>query len=232
MPPTATTVGATLLLSAIVALAGCTPTPAGRTAGVPATAPATPTTAPTLPPGTTLVDIPEAGVSLAIPAGWHHVTGSELADSSRRADLAATYPGAGSLLAIADEMGDRAAPAFIAVDPSAATTGGALAPNIAVLVSQPSVSGLLLSVVAGFVDSGFRDAFDAPAPTRDRVETPMGDAIRLRYDVSAGAATPLEADVWLIGAPAATVVVSVMGPTDVIAALDPDALIAASRVLP
>ena len=129
-------------------------------------------------------------------------------------------------------MGERAAPAFIAVDPSAATTGVALAANIAVLVSQPSVGGLLLSVVAGVVDSGFRDAFDAEAPARDRVETPLGDAIRLRYDLPAVDGTPLEAHVWLISAPAGTLVISVMGTADVVAGLDPDALIAASRVLP
>jgi hypothetical protein len=234
----ATAVGAGLGMAAIVALAGCTPTPPTRGAGATTAAEPTPTASaretsdPAPPPGTTQVEIPAAGISLAIPDGWRQVTGTELADPAVRADLAGTYPGAGSLLEVTDAMGNRATPAFIAVDPSAAETDVPLAANIAVLVSQPSVSGPLLALVAGFVDAGFRDAFGAPTPGRDRVETPLGDAIRIRYELSGGDATPLEAHVWLIGAQAGTLVISVMGAADVVAELDPDALIAESRGLP
>jgi hypothetical protein len=129
-------------------------------------------------------------------------------------------------------MGDRATPVFVAVDPAAATRHDHLAADIAVLVSQPSVGGPLLDFVAGFIDTGFRDAFGAGEPERARVGTPVGEAIRFRYRLPGGGDTPPAAVAWVIGAPAGTLLISVMGPSDIVADLDPDSLIASMTALP
>ena len=129
-------------------------------------------------------------------------------------------------------MGDRATPAFVALDPSAAGTGAPLTPNIAVLVSPQSVGGPLLDFVAGFIGSGFADALGATETDRKHVQTPVGEAVRLEYTLPGGGDTPLEAAVWVIGAPSGTLLVSVMGSVDVLADIDPEALIAAAAPLP
>ena len=176
--------------------------------------------------------IPAAGISLPVPDAWKLVAADGLADPAIRTDIAATYPGAGRLLKAADAMGDRATPAFVALDPSVAGTTASLTPNIAVLVSPQSVSGLLLDFVAGFIGSGFADALGAKETERERVQTPVGEAVRLKYSLPGGSGTPLEAAVWVIGAPSGTLLVSMMGPVDVLADLDPGAIIAATAPLP
>ena len=129
-------------------------------------------------------------------------------------------------------MGDRATPAFVALDPSAAGSAAPLTPNIAVLVSPQSVSGPLLDFVAGFIASGFADALGATETERERVQTPVGEAVRLKYTLPGGGESPLEAVVWVIGAPSGTLVVSMMGPVDILADIDPEALVAATTPLP
>lgn len=246
----ATTSVAALLLLGCGASAGTTPAPPGATAStISASSPPTPSVAatpsdtptptvgltevPAAPPGTTDVEIPEAGIVIPVPDGWRLVDGEGLADPAVRDELAATYPGARQLLAAADAMGDRATPEFLAVDPSAAGgPDGPTAPNIAVLVSQPSVSGPLLDLVAGFIGTGFKDAFGAAESARDRVSTPLGEAIRFRYQLPAVGDTAVEAFAWVIGAPAGTLLISVMGPADILADIDPDALIEAIRIIP
>lgn len=243
--------GAAIGLAATLVLGGCGASAASAPAtsrpglgspapvGSPVSSPAertvrptlVPTAGPTVRPGTTGVPIPAAGIVLPVPDGWRRVDGKDLTDPAVRADLIATFPGTGQLLQAADAMGDRAAPAFVAVDPAAAGGDDPLAANIAVLVSQPSVSGPLLDFVAGFIDTGFRDAFGAAEPERDRVQTPAGEAVRFRYRLPGGGDTPLVAVAWVIGAPSGTLLVSVMGPSDIVADLDPDGLIAASTVL-
>jgi hypothetical protein len=231
---------------ALLAVAGCVspaPSPAPPTPAPPTPAPTdSPTPAPTpaptaatvpgeAPPGTVLVDVPAAGLRLPVPEGWEQVDEEALGDPARRDGIVSRYPGAGALLEAAAEMGDRAVPAFAAFDP---TAGGdvTLTPNIAVLVSQPSVGGPLLDLVAGFVGGGFEDSFGAEETARGRVATPLGEAVRLEYALPSGGGTALTAVEYLIGAPAGTLLVSVMGPADVVAALDPDALVAALAPLP
>jgi len=178
------------------------------------------------------VDVPAAGARLPVPEGWEQADADALADPDRRADLVTRYPGADALLAAAAEMGDRAVPAFVAFDPSVSGTDVPLAPNIAVLVAQPSVGGPLLDLVAGFIGDGFKDAFGAEETTRERVDTPLGEAVRLGYALAPRDGVTLSAVEYVIGAPAGTLLVSVLGPTDAVAALDPDALVAAMTPLP
>ncbi len=201
------------------------------------TPPPTPTPTPTVaspeeaPPGTVMVDIPAAGIRIPVPEGWDLVDSEALDDPARRDEIVDRYPGAGLLLAAAAEMGGRAVPAFAAFDPAPGSPA-ALTPNIAVLVSQPSVGGPLLDLVAGFVGTGFEDAFGAEEVARERVATPLGEAVRLEYVLSSGGETAMTAVEYLVGAPAGTLLVSVMGPADVVAAVDPDALVAALAPLP
>jgi hypothetical protein len=183
------------------------------------------------PAGTALVAVPAAGVLIPVPEGWEQVDAAALADADRRAGIVARYPGADTLLEAAAEMGERAVPAFAAFDP-AAGVDATLTPNIAVLVSQPSVGGPLLDLVAGFVGGGVEDAFEAEETGRERLTTPLGEAVRLEYSLPPDGETEMRAVEFLIGAPAGTLLVSVMGPADTVAALDPDALVAALAPLP
>ena len=210
-----------------------TPSPSPRPTVPPATATPTSATAPATPPsGTVLVDVPAAGARLPVPVGWEQADADALDDPVRRADIVARYPGADALLAAAAELGDRAVPAFVAFDPSTAGTGTGLATNIAVLVAQPSVSGPLLDLVAGFIGGGFKDAFGAEETARQRVDTPLGEAVRLEYALPPQDGVALTAVQYVIGAPAGTLLVSVLGPADVVSALDPDALVAAMAPMP
>jgi hypothetical protein len=185
-----------------------------------------------VPTGSVLVDVPAAGARLPVPEGWEQADAEALEDPDRRADIVARYPGADALLAAAAEMGDRAVPAFVAFDPSTAGTGAGLATNIAVLVAQPSVSGPLLDLIAGFIGDGFKDAFGAEETARERVDTPLGEAVRLEYSLPPRDGVALTAVQHIIGAPAGTVLVSVLGPADVVALLESDALVAAMQRLP
>jgi hypothetical protein len=237
-------------LALVVAAACASPSPTGLPTPTPAPATPAPTALPTptavatrapsptpavtpgaVPAGTVPVEIPAAGIRLPVPAGWEQVDAEALADPVRRDDIVDRYPGAAGLLAAAAEMGDRAVPAFAAFDP-AAGPGVALTPNIAVLVSQPSVGGPLLDLVAGFVGGGMEDAFEAEEIARGRVPTVLGDAVRLEYRLPADGGTPMAAVDYLVGAPAGTLLVSVMGPAETVTALDPDALVAALAPLP
>ena len=115
--------------------------------------------------------------------------------------------------AAVDELNGRAEPAFIAVDPAAAGSDGPLAANLSVLVAQPSVGGPLLDLVAGFICDSLTDALGAPAsPERERERLPIGDAVRCTYDLPADGGEPLVAEAWVIGAPSATVLVTLLGP--------------------
>ncbi len=230
-----------IVLAGVVA-AGCigpspSPSPSASPSPAPTAPPATPTptsaATPAPPPsGTALVDVPAAGIRLPVPEGWELADAATLDDPDRRADIVARYRGAGALLAAAAEMGDRAVPAFAAFDPSAAATDVPLATNIAVLVAQPSVSGPLLDLIAGFIGGGFEDAFGAEETSRERVDTPLGDAVRLEYALAPQDGVALTAVEYVIGAPAGTLLVSVLGPADVVASLGPDALVAAMQPLP
>jgi len=230
------------LAIAAVLVAGCigptpspspSPTPSPRPTAPPATAVPTPATTSAAPPsGSALVDVPAAGARLPVPVGWEQADADALDDPVRRADIVARYPGADALLAAASEMGDRAVPALVAFDPSVAGTDVPLAPNIAVLVAQPPVSGPMLDLVAGFIGGGFKDAFGAEETARGRVDTPLGEAVRLEYALAPRDGVALTAIEYVIGAPAGTLLVSVLGPADVVAALDPDALVAAMEAMP
>jgi hypothetical protein len=152
---------------------------------------------------------------------------ADLADPAARRELATTYPGAASMLEAIVAAGDRTEVVFLAVGPASAAD--ALPPNMAVLVSQPSVSGLLLDLVTGFIDTGLRDALVIGEPARGRVDTPVGEASRLEYSMAGMTDAPMQLVAWVIGAPDATLLVTTMTPIES-GGVDPDALIAASEV--
>ena len=166
------------------------------------------------------------------PQGWASVDAEALADDATRAGLAERYPGAGSLLDAVASMGDRAVPVYAAFDPGAEGSSTPLTSTIAVLVSQPSVGGPLLDLVAGFVGVGFEEAFDAEEVARTRVATPLGEAVRLEHALAPVDGTELVAVTWLVGAPRGTLLISVLGTRDAVAAMDPDALVAGAALLP
>ena len=184
------------------------------------------------PEGSVVVAIPAAGISLPVPDGWEAFDADALADAATMADVVARYPGADRLLEAANQMGDRAVPALIALDPAAAGADVPIAPNVAVLVAQPAVGGPLLDFVAGFVSDGFKEAFDAAELERDRVTTAIGEAVRLRFEIPVVGGEPQAATAWIVGAEAGTLLILVMGPKDEPPAAVPDTLIEAAAPLP
>jgi hypothetical protein len=189
-----------------------------------------PTAAP-LAPGVELVDIPEAGVRLAVPSAWEVMAGDDLADPASRAGIAARYPGMAGLLAAAEQMGDRATPALVAIDPAAEGNAGSPGPSVSVLVAQPAVSGPLLDFVAGFVADGFAEELGAAEPERSRLDTPMGEAVRLQFDMPASDGSPMVATAYVVGAAEGTLLITVMGSPDAAPASEPDALVLGSMPL-
>lgn len=223
--------------AAALLVAGCAaPAPSATSPATPSPSPIatpsprpTPSPSPTPPPsppaGTAYVDIPEAGIRLPVPLGWVSLGAAALADPAVLDALPATYPGSGALLAAIDELGGRAEPVSLAADPSPASLAGPLASNLSVLVSQPSVGGFLLDFVAGFIADGLSGALGATGePARDRVQLPAGEAVRLRYAIPAAGGEEIVAVAWVIGAPAGTLLVTLMGTASALGELDPDAI--------
>lgn len=176
-------------------------------------------------PGTTLVDVPEAGIRLPVPLGWEPVRAAALTDPTAREALAGKYPGAASLLDAIDELGGRARPVFLAIDPTPASASAPISANVAVLVSQPSVGGFLLDVVSGFIEEGLTRVLGATErPERDRVELPAGEAIRLRYAVPPSGGEDMVAVAWVIGGPTGTLLVTLMGDGAAMGEPGPDAI--------
>ena len=167
-----------------------------------------------------------------MPDGWEQADAEALGDPDRRADLVARYPGADALLAAAAEMGDRAVPAFVALDPSTAGTGcrtglqrrRARRPAVGQWAPARPRGGVHRRRVQGRVP--------AEETARERVATPLGEAVRLEYALAPRDGLALTAVEYVIGAPAGTVLVSVLGPADVVASLEPDAFVAAMEAMP
>ena len=238
-----TAVGAALVaLVTVAAVAGCgspapstpslapTATPTPTPTPTPSPSPATPSPAaqPSPPAGTVLVDIPEGGVLLPVPAGWVQVPAGDLADPARRAELAAQYPGSGTLLEETDRLDGRATPVFLAVDPSAADRDEPLAANLSVLATQPSVGGPLLDIAASFIGDGMAETLGATTPpVRERVAIAAGDAVRIRMQVPPRDGHEILATAWVIGAPGGTLLITLLGPEAALGGLDPDVLAAA-----
>lgn len=236
-------------LVAALVLAGCAaPPPSGSPEPAPTTAPtpaSTPTPVPTpppteppasvpappdgsispAPPGTTWVELREAGIRIPVPDSWEQVPPGDLVDPERRDELERRFPGTAVLLEQADGLGDRAAPVLLAVDPSDASRSGSFATNLSVLATQPSVNGLLLDLAAGFIGDGIATTLGAPPPPRERIELPAGEAVRLELDVPPGEdGQAMTAIAWVIGAPGATVLVTLMGSEETLAGIGPDDL--------
>jgi len=175
-----------------------------------------------------MVDIPEGGVLLPVPAGWVQIPATDLADPARRAQIAAQYPGSGTLLDQTDRLNGQAAPVFLAVDPTAADRSEPLAANLSVLATQPSVGGPLLDLAAGFIADGMAETLGATTPPiRERVPTQVGDAVRIRMEVPPRDGHEIVAAAWVIGAPRATLLITILGPKEALDMLDPDTFAAA-----
>jgi hypothetical protein len=220
-------------LVATLLVAGCTtPAPSATASPSPVVTPSlspTPAPSPTPPPsaptGTARVPVPEAGIRIPVPLEWALLDAASLADPALRATLPSTYPGSGALVAAIDELDGRAEPVFLAVDPAPPTPAGPLATNLSVLVSQPSVGGFLLDFVAGFIADGLSEALGATGePGRDRVALPAGEAVRLRFTIPAVGGEEMVAVAWVIGAPAGTLLLTVLGTASAVGDLDPDAI--------
>jgi hypothetical protein len=210
------------------------PSPSATATPLPTAAPspsASPSAAP-LADGLVRVDIPSAGIRLPVPVGWELVDEAALADEAVRADVVARYPGMGAFLEAAGKLGDRAVPALLAVDPAAAGADIALTPTVAVLVAQPTVRGPVLDFVAGFIADGLAETFGSGKPAQQRVATPVGEAVRMTFELPADGDRALAATAWVIGAEQATVLVAVIGPADEAPAADPDQLIDGAEPLP
>ena len=227
---------AILGVSGLLVVAGCganpttTPNPAATPRATPTSrptdtpSPAPTAAAPTAPAGTAFIEVPEAKILLPVPDGWRSLGAAELGDPAVSADLAATYPGAGDLLGAIGDLGGWASAAFLAVDPSPESLAAPLASNISVLVSQPSVGGSLLDFVAGMIGSSVADVLGADPPESEHVRLPAGEAVRLRYVVPAADGRGVSAVSWVIGAPGGTLLVTFMGSSAALAALDPEAI--------
>lgn len=231
--------GSAIWLGLVAALlvAGCAaPAPSATASPSPVVTPSpSPTPSPTLAPsptpppsspaGAAYVDVPEAGIRIPVPLGWACLDAAALADPALRATLPSTYPGSGALVAAIDQLDGRAEPVFLAADPSPASLSGPLATNLSVLVSQPSVGGFFLDFVAGFIADGLSEALGATGePVRDRVALQAGEAVRLRYAIPAVGGEEMAAVAWVIGAPAGTLLVTVLGTAVAVGDLDPDAI--------
>lgn len=204
------------------------PVPASPTATAPAPASGSPAASAVAgsPEGTALVDVPEAGIRLPVPEGWDVIPPEDLRTPEGRRGIAERYPGSASLLDQVDRLGDRAAPVFLAVDPSEVSSAGPFAADLSVMATQPSVGGFLLDIAAGFIGDGIAETLGAPAPSKTPVDLPIGEAIRLDFDVPSDATDPVVAVAWVIGAPEATLLVTVLGGEAALAGLDPDAIAA------
>jgi hypothetical protein len=209
------------------------PSPALPTgpAASPSAAPpsAAPTPAPA-PADTDLVEVKAAGLVLPVPRGWEIADEAALGDATTRTGLAARFPGIDRLLGAFDGLGERAAPALLAVDPSSGAPDASMPTSISVVVAQPPVEGFLLDMVAGFIETGVSDALGVPAAAeRSREGLAVGEAVHMRFPGQGK--DPVEAEVWVVGAPAGTVLVAAVGTPDALEALEPEAIVAAMRPL-
>jgi len=245
-PAVARMSGAAALMAGLVVLAaaGCAPSapssgpsrgpsasPVPTSSPSPTAQPATPAASPTVvpsgPAGTVMVEIPEGGIWLPVPAGWVQIPAADLADPARREEIAEQYPGSGTLLAQTDRLNGQASPAFLAVDPLASSRGEPLAANLSVMATQPSVGGPLLDFAVGFIADGMAETLEATAPpVRERVPTQVGDAVRIRMEVPPRGGHEIVAEAWVIGAPRATLLITLLGPRTAMNGLDPDAFAA------
>jgi hypothetical protein len=190
-------------------------------------------TQPSAPPGTAFVPIADAGILLPVPLGWRMLTAAQLADPATRADLSATYPGMGTMLAAFNDVSARASPAFLAVDPTGARKDGPMVANLSVLTSQPSAGGPLLDFVAGFICDGLAQFIGAGAkPAREHHQLPVGDGVRCAYDVPAGNGGSITAVAWVIGAPSGTLLVTLVGPASTLGQVTADEIATSIVALP
>ncbi len=220
--------GAGLRMTALLVVAIIIPTACGSPAPR-----SEPTAAPAPPPGSRMVAVPAAGIQLPVPDGWEIVGTNTLSDPATRVRLQGTYPGTDRLLGTIDQLNGSAVPVFLALDPSAASVAAPLASSLSVMLSQPSVSGPLLEVAAGFVEGRLNKALGAQGPqTRDRIDLAAGEAIRLRYAIRAANGQQVLTEAWVIGASSGTLLVTLVGTESALGDLDSGAIAAAIRPSP
>jgi hypothetical protein len=160
---------------------------------------------------------------LPVPDGWRVYDAKALADPAVRSDIVATFPGEERLLQAMEETGGHAVPVLLAVDPDGAGRPLPLGANITVLLSQPSVGGLLLDFVSGLICDGLTGVVGARSSTRTHGRLPSGEAVRCTYALPQ-TSSPVVAEAWVIGAPRGTLLVTMLGPSNEFPADGPEGL--------
>ena len=229
-----------LSLAACLVVAGCGPSPSPvatrairSEAPIRSPSPVAASARPPALPGTSLVPLPDAGILLPVPLGWRTLSAAEVSDPDVRADLALTYPGMGRLFEAFDAVGSRASPAFMALDPAMAGSAEPITANLSVLVSQPSVGGPALDLVAALICEGLTTFLGATgSPSREHRQLPIGEGVRCAYDVAAEGGGSVSAVSWVIGAPAGTLLVTLAGPARSLGEVTADAVAGSIEALP
>jgi hypothetical protein len=121
-------------------------------------------------------------VAVYVPPDWEAYDDEELDRPATRADLEARYPGARGLFEAIAAQGDRVDLQLLTVDPS-----GRGSPSIPATVSvvevEPRIPRIGLELGADLVLDGLDEALDIQSePETERIETPVGDAIRFTFD--------------------------------------------------
>ena len=106
--------------------------------------------------------------------GWETLGAEALADPAAREAIAAKYPGSGKLLGGAGPARQPRGAGVPRRRPVPGVAGRPAGANVSVLVSQPSVGGLLLDFVAGFIADALTDVLGATADPAQRAGAAAG----------------------------------------------------------
>jgi hypothetical protein len=157
---------------AVLGLAGCAQAPA--TAEPPSFVPP--------PPDWVEHAVGPSAVSLHLPPGWMTFDEGELSDREVRAKLEDRFPGARGLFRAVEAQGSRVELAFLGIDPS--SRGGPDMPaTVAVVAVEPRVPAIGLDLGADLVLDGLGHALEIETDVeRERVGTPVGDAVRFSFE--------------------------------------------------
>jgi hypothetical protein len=117
-----------------------------------------------------------------VPPDWEAYDDDELDSTATRADLEARYPGARGLFRAIEAQGDRVDLQLLTVDPSGEGTP-AIPATVSVVEVEPRIPSVGLAIGADLVLDGLDEALDIQSePETERIETPVGDAVRFTFD--------------------------------------------------
>jgi len=180
-----------------------------------------------------------SGIALSLPPKWLAFDEADLADPAVQAMLAADFVGARGLFTAIAAQGARVRLVFLGVDP--AGRGAPTMPaTVAVVAIEPRIPAVGLEIGANLVVRGLELGLDVETDvTRERIKTPVGEAVRIAFDHRVASATgPRGVRVALDGALVSTdrasflVLRNVDAATDEASALSLDAVLGTLRELP